>query len=98
MFNLSTTDDSTPITASSTDQLVVQVGGSTELDYTVDGSNNITFTTAPADGVIVRVTKKLGQVWYDQGTNTASNGAGLQGATGVEVEFLQKSQAELPDN
>lgn len=98
VFNLSTADDSTPITASSTDQLVVQVGGSTELDYTVDGSNNITFTTAPADGVIVRVTKKLGQVWYDQGTNTASNGAGLQGATGVEVEFLQKSQAELPDN
>ena len=98
VFNMSTTDDSTPIVVTSKTQIVVEVGGSVTDEFTVDGSNNITFTTAPSSGVQVRIIKKLGSVWYNQGTSTASDGAGLQASTGVQVKFLQKSAAELPEN
>jgi hypothetical protein len=98
VFNMSTTDDSTPIVVTSKTQIVVEVGGSVTDEFTIDGSNNITFTTAPASGVQVRIIKKLGSVWYNQGTSTASDGAGLQASTGVQVKFLQKSAAELPEN
>ena len=79
-------------------QIVVQVGGEVTDDWSLGGSNNIVFTTAPGNGVQVRITKKLGSVWYNQGSSTASDGAGLQASTGVEVKFLQKSAAELPEN
>ena len=97
-FAMGTTLDSTPITASSNNQLVVQVGGTKVTDYTVDGTNMITFDTAPASGVRVRVTKKIGSVWYDRGTSTAANGSGLQASTGVEVRFLQDAPADVPEN
>lgn len=97
-FNLSTTDDSTPIVVTNRKQIVVQVGGEVTDDWSLGGSNNIVFTTAPGNGVQVRITKKLGSVWYNQGSSTASDGAGLQASTGVEVKFLQKSAAELPEN
>ena len=97
-FTMTNDQDSTTFTASATNQLVVQVGGSTITEYTVDGSSTITLGTAPANGVRVRVTKKIGTVWYDQGIGTAANGLGLQASTGVEVAFLQDSPAELPYN
>ena len=97
-FTMINDQDSTSFTASSTNQLVIEVGGSVSTDYTVDGSSTITLGTAPANGVRVRVTKKLGTVWYDQGNGTAANGLGLQASTGVEVRFLQDSPAELPYN
>jgi hypothetical protein len=90
--------DSTSFTASDSNQLVVTIGGSTTTAYTVDGSNTITFTSAPDSNVRVRVTKKIGTVWYNQGTSTAADGLGLQASTGVEVQFLQNSPAELPEN
>ena len=98
VYNLGTVEDSTPITIGSKNQVVVKIGGTVTTDFTVDGSNNITFNSAPASGVRVRIIKKIGTVWYDQGTSTASNGLGLQAATGVEVAFLQQSEAELPEN
>lgn len=97
-FTMVNDSDSVAFTASATTQLVVQVGGTKITDYTVDGTSTITLGTAPASGVRVRVTKKIGSVWYDQGSSTASDGLGLQSATGVEVKFLQQSPAELPEN
>jgi len=40
--------------------------------------------------------RKTGNVWVDQGTSTAGNGLGLQGATGVEATFLLNSPTKLP--
>lgn len=96
-FTMTNDADSTSFTASSQSQLVVTVGGAKSTDFTVDGSSTITFNNAPGDSIRVRVTKKQGSVWYDQGTSTAANGLGLQASTGVEVQFLQNSPAELPD-
>jgi hypothetical protein len=97
-FTMVNDSDSVAFTASASSQLVVQVGGTKITDYTVDGSSTITLGTAPDRGVRVRITKKTGTVWYDQGSGTASNGLGLQSATGEEVKFLQQHPAELPEN
>jgi hypothetical protein len=29
-----------------------------------------------------------GKIWYDQGTNTAANGLGLQNSTSIQAKFL----------
>lgn len=97
-FTMINDNDSSSFTASTSTQLVVQIGGTKTTDFTVDGSSTITFNTAPALGSRVRVVKKTGTVWYDQGTSTAADGQGLQASTGVEVSFLQQQEAELPDN
>jgi len=97
-FTMINKSDSTSFTASNSNELVVTIGGSATTAYTVDGSNTITFTSAPDSNVRVRVTKKIGTVWYNQGTSTAADGLGLQASTGVEVQFLQNSPAELPEN
>ena len=97
-FTMINKSDSTSFTASNSNELVVTIGGSTTTAYTVDGSNTITFTSAPNSNVRVRVTKKIGTVWYNRGTSTAADGLGLQASTGVEVQFLQNSPAELPEN
>jgi len=97
-FDMATSNDSTLITATANDQLVVSVGGTVTQNYTVSGSNDISFITAPPSGVRVRITKKIGTVWYNPGSTTAANGLGLQASTGVEVSFLQQSEAELPEN
>ena len=82
---------------SSANELTVFVGGETVSGYTVgsDSSTALTLSSAPASGVEIRVIRKVGSVWYDQGTSTASNGLGLQSATGVQVEFLQKGSSSL---
>ena len=82
---------------SSTNELTVFVGGETVGGYTVgsDSSTALTLSSAPSSGVEIRVIRKVGSVWYDQGTVTASNGAGLQSATGAQVRFLQKGSSAL---
>ena len=56
----------------------------------------ITFTTAPISGRKVEVVRKTGKVWVTQGTSTAGDGKGLQGATGPESTFLLNSPTKLP--
>jgi len=97
-FTMVNDADSVSFTASATNQLVVQLGGTKITDYTVDGSSTITLGTAPATGVMVRVTKKTGTTWYNAGSGTAADGLGLQASTGEEVSFLQQHPAELPEN
>ena len=77
--------DATDITADTTE---------TTADTTNAGTD-IVFTTAPASGVKIRVTKKTGSVWYNQGETTAADGKGLQASTGKEVKFLQAFPTSL---
>lgn len=81
----------------SKDEIAVFVGGTKTFAFNlgVDSSGAVTFTTAPDDGVLIEIVRKTGQVWYDQGTSTAANGAGLQAATGAEVKFLQEQPTSL---
>ena len=97
-FTMVNDADSVAFTASATTQLVVQVGGTKITDYTVDGSSTITLGSAPASGVRVRITKKIGSVWYNQGTGTASDGLGLQASTSPQVQFLQSAPTDVFDN
>ena len=77
--------------------IVVTVGGTVTDDFTVgsDSTTAVILDTAPAVGVQVNVIRKTGEVWYDQGSATASNGLGLQQATGVEIAFLQDKPADI---
>ena len=97
-FTMVNDADSVAFTASATTQLVVQVGGTKITDYTVDGSSTITLGSAPASGVRVRITKKIGSVWYNQGNGTASDGLGLQASTSPQVQFLQSAPTDVFDN
>jgi hypothetical protein len=78
--------------------VTVFVGGVKQRSgFTFNGSSaTITFTTAPANGRRVEVVRKTGRVWVDQGTSTAGDGTGLQGATGPEATFLLNSPTKLP--
>ena len=97
-FTMVNDADSVAFTASATTQLVVQVGGTKITDYTVDGSSTITLGSAPASGVRVRITKKIGSVWYNQGNGTASDGLGLQASTSPQIQFLQSAPTDVFDN
>lgn len=93
----STVSFSTTILPTSKNDVTVLVGGSVVTNYTIgaDSTTAIVFDTAPSNGVQIRIIIKTGTVWYDQGSSTASNGAGLQSATGVETAFLQDKPTSL---
>ena len=79
------------------EDVVVTVGGAKTTAFSIgsDSSTAIIFDTAPAVGVQIDVIRKTGEVWYDQGSATASNGLGLQQATGVQIAFLQDKPADI---
>ena len=65
--------------------------------FTFTGSSaTITFDTAPIGGRRVEIVRKTGRVWVTQGSSTAGDGKGLQGATGPEATFLLNSPTKLP--
>lgn len=83
-----TTED---LTAASSASVLVYVGGRRVLSgYTVTALNpvSVTFSTAPAADQNVAMVVKNGQIWYDQGVSTASNGQGLQDATTEQAQFI----------
>ena len=78
------------------DAITVTVAGTVlvpETDYTVTQVNTtsteVTFSTAPADGVEVWFSQVTANVMYAQGDGTASNGIPLQDQTTPAVEFLK---------
>jgi hypothetical protein len=78
----STATFTTTYAPASADELDIFIGGQrllltaedgSTVNYTVDGSSSlVTLTAVPAAGVQVKILQKRGQVWYDQGTSTAS--------------------------
>jgi hypothetical protein len=97
-FALYDADSTAFIPRSDGADVTVFVGGVKQTSgFTFDGTNaTITFTTAPANGRRVEVVRKTGRVWVNQGTSTAGDGTGLQGATGPEATFLLNSPTKLP--
>jgi hypothetical protein len=91
----------------SADELDIFIGGQrllltaedgSTVNYTVDGSSSlVTLTTVPASGVQVKILQKRGQVWYDQGTSTASNGKGLQKSTTYQARFIAGEPTNAPE-
>ena len=97
-FSLFDADSTAFIPRSDGADVTVFVGGTKQTSgFTFDGTSaTITFTTAPANGRRVEIVRKTGRVWVNQGTTTAGDGTGLQGATGPEATFLLNSPTKLP--
>ena len=103
----STVSYSTPSASSSASELDIFIGGQrllltsedgSTVNYTVDGSTaNVTLTSAPAANVEVKILQKTGQVWYTPGTNTASNGKGLQKSTTQQAKFIAGEPTNAPE-
>ena len=93
----STTFFGLPYAPADANELVVQVGGTSTKAFTIggDSTNGINLTTAPSSGLIVRISRKTGSVWYTAGTSTAANGLGLQQSSTTQATFLQASPADL---
>jgi hypothetical protein len=97
-FSLYNADSTSFIPKANGSDVSVFIGGIKQTSgFTFDGLTAvITFTTAPESSKLVEVIRKTGKVWVDQGTGTAGNGLGLQGATGPEASFLLNSPTKLP--
>ena len=102
----STVSFSTTVAPSSANKLDIFIGGQRMLstsedgstvNYTVDGSTkNVTFTTAPADKVQIKILQKQGQVWYSTGSSTASDGKGLNKSTTIQSKFITEDPTNAP--
>ena len=82
---------------SAKEDIVVTIGGAKSTAFSIgsDSTTAVILDSAPSVGVQVDIIRKTGLVWYDQGTTSASNGLGLQQATGVEIAFLQEKPADI---
>jgi hypothetical protein len=77
--------------------LLTSEDGST-VNYIVDGSTaNVTLTAAPTSGTEVKIIQKQGQVWYDAGNGSASNGKGLQKSTTSQAKFIAGEPTNAPE-
>jgi hypothetical protein len=79
---------------------VVDASGNETVPYadTVYGSTaNVTFTTAPASGLEVKIIQKRGQVWYTAGSSTASDGKGLQKSQTMQAKFIAGEPTNAPE-
>jgi hypothetical protein len=97
-FALFDADSTALVPKANGSDVTVFVGGTKQTSgFTFDGvSAIITFTTAPASGRRIEIIRKTGSVWVNQGSTTAGDGTGLQGATGPEATFLLNSPTKLP--
>jgi hypothetical protein len=82
---------------STKNELTVLVGGEATNLYSIgsDSTTAIVLDSAPASGVLIRVVRKTGSVWYNQGSSSAADGLGLQQSTNVNIAFLQDKPADL---
>ena len=81
----------------SKNELTVLIGGEVTNLYSIgsDSTTAIILDTAPASGVLIRVVRKTGSVWYNQGSSSAADGLGLQQSQNVNIAFLQDKPADL---
>jgi hypothetical protein len=85
--------------ANSTREFEVVLGGSIlEQDaWTISsGTSTLTLNTAPANGRILRVLRKQGQLFYTAGSGTASDGVSLTRNTSETAKFLREGTTDLP--
>jgi hypothetical protein len=97
----------TQIAPSSASELDIFIGGrrllltsedGSTVNYTVDGSTSyVTLSTAPASGVQIKIIQKQGQIWYNAGSNSASDGKGLQASTTQQARFIAGEPTNAPE-
>ena len=69
-----------------------------EAEFSVDGSNAyIRLTDAVEAGTRITIVKKVGNTWYDRGTNTASNGVTLLENSTPISKFIAAKSTGLPE-
>jgi hypothetical protein len=69
-----------------------------EAEFSVDGtSNTIRLTETVPAGLRVTVIRKVGNVWYEKGTSTASNGISLLDSGTAIADFIAKRTTDLPE-
>lgn len=69
-----------------------------EAEFSVDGlTPYIRLTTAAPAGTRITIIRRTGKVWYDQGTNTASEGVTLVNNESHVLKFLTQKSTELPE-
>lgn len=69
-----------------------------EAQFSVDGTTNyIRLTESVPAGVRITVVRRIGNIWYNTGDNSPSDGQGLSEATTAIARFLQNSSTKLPE-
>ena len=77
--------------------LLTSEDGST-INYSVDGSTKaVTFTTAPADLVQIKILHKRGQVWYTAKDGNPADGKGLHSSTSQQAQFIADEPTNAPE-
>lgn len=68
-----------------------------EAEFSVDGSTAfIRLTSAPPAGTRIRIIRKIGRLWYDQGIETASRGITLLDNESAIAKFIDRKNTLLP--
>ena len=69
-----------------------------EAEFSVDGSSNtIRLTTAAPAGTRITVIRKIGNVWYERGSSSATNGVTLLESGTAIADFIAKRTTDLPE-
>jgi hypothetical protein len=69
-----------------------------EAEFSVDGNTSYIRLTAPAPaGTRITVIKRIGEVWYDRGENSASSGATMFENQSPVMQFVTQRSTELPE-
>jgi hypothetical protein len=69
-----------------------------EAEFSVDGSSNtIRLTTAAPAGTRITVIRKVGNVWYERGSSSATNGVTLLESGTAIADFIAKRTTDLPE-
>ena len=69
-----------------------------EAEFSVDGITPYIRLTAPAPaGTRITVIKRIGEVWYDRGENSASSGATMFDNQSPVMQFVTQRSTELPE-
>jgi len=69
-----------------------------DAEFSVDGTTRVVRLTTPAPvGTRVTIFRKVGKVWYDQGSSTASNGETLLENSTPVAKFIALKTSMVPD-
>ena len=69
-----------------------------EAEFSVDGTGEyIRLTSAVPAGTRITIVRKLGRLWYERGSTTATNGRGLSYSNTPIAKFLQNTSTNLPE-
>ena len=100
-----TLNQSSPAIGIPADQIDIFIGGQRLLMVSEDGStinysisgDNVTFTSAPAFGIQIKILHKKGQVWYTAKDGNPADGKGLQASTTQQAQFIADEPTNSPE-